>query len=265
MKEEALTIIKDIADPARKLNLLREYVQSQALRSLHESEAFVNLSFVGGSALRFVFNLPRFSEALDFALDNRDGYTPESWMKKLKNDLSLAGFDTSLSWNGLTTVHNAWIKIDGLLSDAGLAVMQSQKLSIKLEIDTNPPTGARSERNIIARHAMLSINHYDLPSLMAGKVHALITRKYSKGRDWYDLLWYRGRKPPVEPNLVQLQNALDQTQGEAVVDSAQWKHQLIERINNLDCSVLAADVKPFLERRNEAALLTLENMHSVLT
>ncbi|MFV1994850.1 MAG: nucleotidyl transferase AbiEii/AbiGii toxin family protein, partial [Verrucomicrobiales bacterium] len=130
MKEEALSIIEAVADPAQKLNILREYVQSQALRSLHESEAFVNLSFVGGTALRFVYNLPRFSEDLDFALDHHHGYTPEAWMKKLKTDLSRAGFDTSVSWNERATVHKAWIKIAGLLSDAGLAVMRNQKLSI---------------------------------------------------------------------------------------------------------------------------------------
>ena len=264
MREEALSIIKDLADPAQKLNVLREYVQSQALRSLHESEAFVNLSFVGGTALRFAFNLPRFSEDLDFALDHRDGYTPESWMKKLKADLSLAGFDTSVNWNDRTIVHKAWIRIAGLLRDAGLAVMPNQKLSIKLEIDTNPPAGARAERHLVTRHTMLSIKHYDLSSLKADKIHALITRKYAKGRDWYDLLWYRGRRPPVEPNLVQLQNALDQTQGKAAVDSTEWKRHLIDSISGIDCALLAADVRPFLEHQNEADLLTVDNVRSVL-
>ena len=264
MKEEALSIIKGISDPAQKLNLLREYVQSQALRSLHESEAFVNLSFVGGTALRFVFDLPRFSEDLDFALDDGDGYTPESWMRKLKADLSLAGFDTSVSWNERSIVLKAWIRIAGLLNDAGLAAMPDQKLSIKLEIDTKPPAGARAERHLVTRHAMLSIKHYELSSLMAGKIHALLTRKYAKGRDWYDLLWCRGRRPPVAPDLVQLQNALDQTQGEAAVDSNEWKRHLMDSIRRHDCSLLAADVRPFLEHQNEADLLTEENMCSVL-
>ncbi len=264
MKEEALSLIKDVSDPAQKLNILREYVQVQALRSLHESEAFSNLSFVGGTALRFLFDLPRFSEDLDFALDNPNGYRPESWMKKVKNDLSLAGFDTSLKWNARTTVHRAWIKIEGLLHEAGLAAMKSQKLSIKLEIDTNPPAGARSVRDLITRHAMLSINHYDLSSLMAGKVHALLTRQYSKGRDWYDLLWYRGKVPPVEPNLGQLQQALDQTQGAGAMDSAGWKGHLIKTLDNLDGTAIAADVKSFLEHPSDATLLTIENIRSVL-
>ena len=264
MKEEALSLLKDLADPAGKLNLLREYVQSQSLRSLHESEAFVNLAFVGGTALRFMYNLPRFSEELDFALENADGYEPEAWLKKLKSDLAFAGFDVSVKWNDRSTVHKAWIKIGQLLHDAGLDAMKDQKLSIKLEIDTRPPAGARSERTLITRHAMLSIRHYDLPSLMAGKIHALLTRKYAKGRDWYDLLWYLGKRPPVMPNREQLQNALHQTQGECAMDARLWKRHLAESLEHLDDSALAADAGPFLEHPKEAALLTPENIRSVL-
>ena len=107
-------------------------------------------------------------------------------------------------------------------------------------------------------------NHYDLSSLMAGKVHALLTRQYSKSRDWCDLLWYRGKVPPVEPNLGQLQKALDQTQGAGAMDSSGWKGHLIETLNDLDCPAIAADVKSFLEHPSDATLITVENIRSVL-
>ena len=264
MKEEALEIIKDISDPADKLNLLREYVQAMVLRSLHESEAFVNLAFVGGTALRFVYNLPRFSEDLDFSLENNSGYKPEKWMKKLKNDLQLAGFDPAVTWNDRANVHKAWIRVAGLLKNAGLAAMDSQNLSIKLEIDVNPPEGAVNETGIINRHAMLSLRYYNLPSLMAGKVHALITRKYSKGRDWYDLVWYRAKRPPVDPNLEQLQNALDQTQGKDAFNAENWRSDLVEKVRSIDCQVLIDDVENFLEHHEDSALLTEDNICSVL-
>lgn len=264
MKEEALSLLKDLADPAEKLNLLREYVQSQTLRSLHESEAFVNLAFVGGTALRFVYNLPRFSEDLDFALESADCYEPEAWLKKLKSELTFAGFDVSVTWNDRSTVHKAWIKIGQLLHDAGLAAMKDQKLTIKLEIDTRPPAGARSERTLITRHAMLALRHYDLPSLMAGKIHDMLTRKYAKGRDWYDLLWYLGKRPPMMPNLEQLQNALNLTQGEGAIDAGLWKRHLTESLDHLEGSSLAADAGPFLEHPKEAVLLTQQNIRAVL-
>lgn len=264
MKDEALAIIRKYSNPTDKLNLLREYMQAMVLRSLHESEAFVNVAFVGGTALRFVYNLPRFSEDLDFSLENFAGYKPELWMKKVKSDLRFAGFDVTVSWNDRTTVHKAWVKVTGLLKDAGLCGQAEQNLSIKLEIDTKPPQGSVSERSIVNRHAMLSLRYYDLPSLMAGKVHALMTRKYAKGRDWYDLIWYCGKRPSVEPNLKQLQSALDQTQGRGMFDSASWKAYMIDKIHAIDCVTLVNDVQNFLERPEDAMLLTEANICSVL-
>ncbi len=264
MKEAALDLVSGVADPSGKLNLLREYVQAMVLRSLHESEAFVNLAFVGGTALRFIHDLPRFSEDLDFSLEKQNGYTPEVWMKKIKKDLQLSGFDAKVSWKDSSTVHKSWIKVAGVLKEAGLAAMQDQNLSIKLEIDSRPPPGAITETGIVNRHALLSLRYYDLPSLMAGKVHALMTRKYPKGRDWYDVVWYRAVRPPIEPNLEQLQNALDQTQGKGRFDAAEWKTAVVDRLRSLDCDALVEDVKNFLERPQDSELLTEENICSVL-
>ena len=264
MKEEALAIAAGESDPARKLNLLREYLQALSLRSLHESEAFANLAFVGETALRIVHALPRFSEDLDFSLHREEAYRPETWMRKLKNDLSLAGFETRVTWNDRTTAHKAWIRIAGILQEAGLAATPQQNLSIKLEIDTRPPAGAVIEKTIITRHRLLALQVHDLSSLMAGKLHALLTRPYAKGRDWYDLLWYRGHRPPLEPNLVLLQNALDQSQGENTAAAPDWKSLLAERIRHTDNQQLIADVAPFLERPQEADLLRVGHILSVL-
>jgi predicted nucleotidyltransferase component of viral defense system len=234
MKDEAILLTRNVADPAQRLNILREYMQALVLRSLHESEAFQCLAFVGGTALRFLHGLPRFSEDLDFSLHSSSGYTAQKWMEKVKRDLILAGLSPLVNWSERTTVNVAWIKIAEVLKESGLAAMTDQKLSIKLEIDTRPPAGAQSQNLVIERHRMIAIRCYDMPSLMAGKLHALITRRYTKGRDWYDFLWYSARRPPVEPNLVLLQNALDQTQGAGTFDSKQWPKYVTEKINSLD-------------------------------
>ena len=264
MKDEALALAAAVPDPAGKLNLLREYLQALALRSLHESEAFLNLAFVGGTALRFIAALPRFSEDLDFSLHQPGGYRPEKWMKKIKTDLMLAGFEVAVNWNDRTTVHKAWIKMAGILKEVGLAAMPQQNLSIKLEIDTRPPAGAVVQRSLVTRHRLLALQHYDLASLMAGKIHALMTRGYPKGRDWYDLAWYRGHRPPLKPNLTQLQNALNQTLGSEAPASSDWKKQLLERLEKLDCQKLRNDVAPFLEHPEEAELLNRQNLQSIL-
>lgn len=264
MKDEAVALANAVNDPAQKLNILREYIQAITLRSLHESEAFQQLAFIGGTALRFIHGLPRFSEDLDFSLNNPDNYKPEGWMRKLKTDMTLAGFDAVVSLKDKTTVHKAWIKIGGIMNEVELSPLQDQKLSIKLEIDTRPPDGAETQRTIVTRHSIIAVQHYTLSSLMAGKIHALLTRKYSKGRDWYDLVWYRGQRPPQEPNLNLLQNALDQTQGAGNIQARQWKQLLRESLAQLNVDALREDVQPFLERPEAAQLLSIENLTAVL-
>lgn len=259
MKQQALALVSNINNPNDKLNLLREYIQGFVLRSLHESEAFNCLSFVGGTALRFLYNLPRFSEDLDFSLESNKNYDPEKWLAKLKRDLEFAQFEATLTWSTKTTVHNGWIKIKGLLKETGLSGHADQAISIKWEIDTHPPAGAKTETQVVNRHFLLALRHHDLPSLMAGKIHALGCRTYIKGRDYYDLLWYRSRRPPVIPNLILLQNALDQTEKDPW-QAGQWKKILLNKLSTTDFKTVAKDVEPFLEHPKEAELLTQEHL-----
>ena len=185
-------------------------------------------------------------------------------MRKLKRDLHLAGFDSTVRWMDRAPVQVAWIRTASLLQEAGLSGHREQKLSIKVEVDTRPPAGAAIQRSVITRHFTFVIRHHDLPSLMAGKLHALLTRGYPKGRDWFDLVWYRSRRPPVEPNMSFLQHALDQTQGADRYPAADWRRLLRARLADLETGILARDVEPFLERRADAALLERVNLDAVL-
>lgn len=264
MKDELLGDVAKVENPTQKLNLMREYLQAVALRSLHESEAFKNLAFVGGTALRFIHSLARFSEDLDFSLENAQGYDPESWLKRLKRELSLSGFEASVSWNNRTTVHKSWVKVSGLMYEAGISPLRDQNISIRLEIDTRPPLGSMVEKSLVNRHRLLALRHYDLPSLMAGKMHALLTRRYPKGRDWYDFIWYRTKHPPIQPNLILLQNALNQSLEPKAVDANLWREMLADSIEKLDIQAIVDDVSPFLERPEEKHLLTQEYLLGVV-
>jgi hypothetical protein len=264
MNDEAISLARSVADPVRRLNILREYLQVLVLRSLHESEAFKCMAFVGGTALRFLYQLPRFSEDLDFSLVQSPGYEPVEWMTKVKRDLSLAGFNPLVNLNDRKTVHVAWIRIGALMKETGLAGLADQKLSIKLEIDTNPPAGAVTLNQVLEKYRMFVVRHYDQPSLMAGKLHALLTRKYPKGRDWYDFVWYRAVRPPIAPNLLLLQNALDQTEGKGAMSAAEWTGHMTRRIATLDMGKIREDVEPFLEHESDAALITKENILGLL-
>jgi predicted nucleotidyltransferase component of viral defense system len=264
MKEEALALVRGVSDPGQALNRLREYLQAFVLRSFHESEAFRPLAFVGGTALRFLHNLPRFSEDLDFSLVSGEGYAGMEWMAKVKRDLTLAGFSPEVTWNDRKVVHTGWVRVAGILHEAGLSAMPAEKLAIKLEIDTRPLTGARCERRVVTRHVTFLLQYYDRPSLLAGKLHAAITRKYAKGRDWYDLVWHLSQRPPVVPNLPFLQHALDQTQGVGRHNATSWRKLVRERLTTLDVQAVCDDVSPFLERPQDAALLTRDNLDELL-
>lgn len=264
MKDQAIAQARGSTSPDQALNRMREYLQALVLRSLHESEAFRCLAFVGGTALRILHSLPRFSEDLDFSLVSGDRYAGMQWMSKVKRDLALAGFDAHVTWNERKTVHTGWIRLARLLNEAGLSPHPQEKLSVRVEIDTRPPAGARCERRVVTSHVTALLQYYDLPSLMAGKLHAAITRDYTKGRDWYDMMWYLSQRPPVEPNMVLLQNALDQTQGAAACEASQWRTLVRRRLESCSFADVAADVLPFLERRSDAAMLTRENLLELL-
>lgn len=264
MREQALALARGAKDSGQALNLLREYLQALVLRSFHESEAFRPLAFVGGTALRFLHGLPRFSEDLGFSLVTAKGYAGKGWMEKLKRDLTLAGFEPQVTWNDRKTVHSGWVRLAGLLHEAGLSAMPDEKLAIKVEIDTRPPAGACCERRIVTRHVTFLLQYHDLPSLLAGKLHAILSRGYAKGRDWYDFMWYLSQRPPVSPNLLLLQNALDQTGGAGRRDAQAWQALVRDRLASLDVAAVAADVRPFLERPQDAALLTRQNLTGLL-
>jgi hypothetical protein len=100
---------------------------------------------------------------------------------------------------------------------------------------------------------------YDLPSLFAGKLHAICCRNYTKGRDWYDLLWYLTRQPSVAPNVTMLTHAIAQTE-EPVWDGSEWRHRLRQRILQLDMTEVKGDILPFIERREDLAVLTTEGL-----
>lgn len=91
-----------------------------------------------------------------------------------------------------------------------------------------------------------------------------MTRSYVKGRDWYDLLWYRSHRPPIEPNIVLLENALEQTTGSGKATGSKWKDELMKKVESIDTGKMAADIRPFLEYRKDADMLAFSGIKSVL-
>ncbi len=118
---------------------------------------------------------------------------------------------------------------------------------------------------VVRRHIILNLRHHDKASLLAGKLHAFLARRYVKGRDIYDLIWYLSDRTWPEPNLELLNNALAQTgwQGPQVT-AGNWRQLVAQRVEMLDWKQVAADVEPFLERPADLGLLKRESLTSLL-
>jgi Nucleotidyl transferase AbiEii toxin, Type IV TA system len=235
-----------------------EYLQARVLQSLQLGGGFLRWAFLGGTALRFLYGIPRFSEDLDFSV-----ITPgtdaglESAMASAKRAFVAEGYRAEVTLKTQKTVASAFVKFPGLLHELGLSPRTSQTLSIKVEVDTRPPAGAQIETSIVRRHVTLNLCHYDRASLLAGKLHAILTRPWAKGRDLYDLAWYLADRRWPEPNLAMLNAALAQTGWPGpVMNPANWRHEVRQRLTGLDWAAVQADVRPFLEHDHDVELVT---------
>jgi len=260
VKDHLLSLAAAEPDRRRRLNLVREYLQAYILRSLQDAGAFAALAFQGGTALRFLHGLRRFSEDLDFALE-RPAHDPGmgSLTAACKRDLEQAGYGVEATVRGTKAIRAAEIRFPGLLREAGLASERGAKLMIRIDVDTHPPSGAALETRLVTRHFPITFRVHDLRSCMAGKVHAVLARRWTKGRDLFDLAWYLTRSDRPSPNLDLLRNALAQTGWRGpTIDAGSWRDVVRERVASLDWPVVAADVDPFLEDPRDRQLLDRE-------
>ncbi len=268
MREQLLDLASEAATPVLAANLAREYLQARILLAMQEAGAMVPLAFHGGTALRFLFDLPRFSEDLDFALErpDRGGFELGVLARRITAQLAREGYEVHTRLRQGRVVESLMLSFPGLLHAAGLTPHASQRLSIRIEVDTRPPAGTGLETTIIRRHALLNLQHHDRPSLLAGKLHAILQRRWAKGRDLFDLFWYLSDPRWPGPNLVLLNNALSQTGWAGPsVDAASWRTIVRDRVASLDWTAAERDVAPFLEPGPETALFGREALLKLLT
>lgn len=249
-----------------KLNTMREYLQANILRALGDRRFFRANAFVGGTALRFMHGLPRFSEDLDFSLISASDEPFASLMASVKKELLSAGYQVEAKYSDQKTVFNAFFKFKGLMFDAGLSPLKDQNFSVKIEIDTKPPEGGAPETKTVNKFFPLTFLTFDLSSLFAGKIHALLTRKYTKGRDFFDLGWYLSRPETLEPNFIFLKNALKQTgYKEEMPTTENWRQILARVVDNADWPALTKDVENFLENPGDLNTLNKDRFLALLT
>ena len=248
MREHAVELAR-AAGPGQGRNVLREYLQARILEALQRVGATRPLAFCGGTALRFLFDLARYSEDIDFALEgDRSLYDPEGWLAGIVRLFRREGYEVVAALRDRGVVHAFWLRFPGLLRAAELSPHPGERLAIKVEVDTNPPPGAVTATSSVHRHVALRLRHHDRASLLAGKLHAVLCRRYVKGRDLYDLFWYLADRRWPPPNLALLNAALSQTDPETPPVTAEgWKPAVADRVEGLPWDPVAADILPFVE------------------
>jgi predicted nucleotidyltransferase component of viral defense system len=248
-------------------NVVREYLQGRILESLQRAGAMVPLAFMGGTALRFLYRTPRYSEDLDFSLEREPGvYDLGGWLRRVRQDLTAESYDVEIALKSGRSVDAARVAFPRLLFELGLSAHPAEKLMVKLEVDTHPPAGAGLEVTLVRRATItLRLQHHDRESLLAGKINALLTRDWLKGRDVYDLVWYLADADWPSPNLVLLNNALAQfDSGVGPLAPATWRSAARDRLAGADWNALRADVRPFLERPDDIAIVSEGSLQQVL-
>jgi len=242
---------------------IREITQELALAALGRTDFFKEAAFQGGTALRILYGLGRFSEDLDFALKRSDpGFAWKVYLQTMSEELSAYGYKIDIQDRATadSAVKKAFIKDDAIgkilnFQYAGKSGVLG-KIRIKLEVDINPPDGSEYEIKYLDFPFVSSVVVETLPSLFAGKIHALLCRDYLKGRDWYDFLWYTSRRTPI--NFRQLSSALSQAgpwknRGQSV--DYDWCVQLLkEKIEGIDWHSAAEDVRRFVPVREQKSL-----------
>jgi hypothetical protein len=250
-------------DAMEQENMLKETMQLYILASLSKHGLFREAIFHGGTCLRIVNAMPRFSEDLDFLLKTPNArFRWHAYLTQVKRDCDGEGitFESVDRDSCDTTVRKAFLKTDSvgtlLTFQFPFGRHRSRKIRVKLEVDINPPAGSSVETAYLdfPRPAPLTVQ--TLESGFALKLHALLCRSYVKGRDWYDFLWYMGRQ--VRPNLPLLANALQQQgpwNGAAPGVTHDWlAEHLAKKIDQVDWILAREDVQRFLPHGEQEAL-----------
>ncbi len=245
---------------------IREILQQCALLGLARQNFFEHAAFYGGTALRILYGLDRFSEDLDFSLlAPEKRFHIEPYLEGLETELNAFGFDVSISIKEKktqTAIVSAFLKTNTmnlLLAIQGhyqrKDLYPEAKIRIKMEVDTDPPTGFTLATKAVFTPVPFNVVTFDKSDLFAGKVHAALFRQWKqrvKGRDWYDLLWFLKDNTPLNlHHLSQRMLQLGNLEAGQELNPTSFKALCEKRINEIDWERAKEDVAPFIVQKEQ--------------
>ena len=254
-----MTIFEEMLLPYRlpdgsiSRNAEQEVMQLIALAGLHRGGFFQHAAFYGGTCLRIFHQLPRFSEDMDFSLiDKRKDVHLEDFFPAIIEEFHLSGYEVDIVKKDkkfFGRVESAFLKENTEAYDIKFKTKKTTK--VKIELDVDPPLAFQTEMLSLVRPYVFMTQCYTLPCLYAGKMNALVYRKWQhriKGRDWYDFEWYVRHQVPLD--FHHLQERIREFEG-CDITKEQFMTQLRDKLATADIEDVKLDVVNFIDNPHE--------------
>jgi len=247
------------------LNAKREIMQQVALAGLARGGFFEHATFYGDTALRIFYGLDRYSEDLDFSLNYKDAtFSLDRYFDAIKQEFNILGLDVDISLKqkrSISPVESAFRKENSIWGLITLDEKSRNKtnlpiMKIKIEIDKTPPLLFTKEIKVLDKPYSFYVSTMTLPSLFAGKMHAVLYREWKsrvKGRDWYDFDWYvkKGVTLPLNEFLDRAKNSDHLPDSNVDMNIDDFKELLNEKIKALDIEKAVTDIASFIQNPQE--------------
>lgn len=257
---------------------LREIMQEIALAGLYRAGFFEKAAFYGGTALRIFYGLDRFSEDLDFSLL---AVEPEFSLNKYQDaiiqEFEALGMHVSIrekQKTNQTNIDSAFLKsetiwkelvLEGIIPQNGME--QVANVKIKIEVDREPPLGFETEDKLLLKPFSFYVKCLTLPNLFAGKMHALLFRKWGenvKGRDWYDMEWYIRKGIPLNLDhfLIRAKDSGDWKKD--TITEVEFRELLTKKIDTVKMNYVINDIKRFIRNADALAIWSPNYFHDLV-
>ncbi len=253
-----LLVRSDSHNNVFKRNLLKEYLQIFVLDFIYSHPEYSKLVFYGGSCLTHCFGLARLSEDLDFVdLANKIS------LKELASDLKdYFAKNTDLSVTATVQKFRIYLKFP-ILQNLGLSREgETDLLFLKVEVFNKFNFCKTHKTEIVPLfkfNKSILIKTFDLSTLMATKIRAILNRKWEKtdkqgnvlikvkGRDYFDLMWYLEKG--IRPNIGCI---------EGIKNENKLKKKLLKILENIDTRSIQLDLEALVSDENFTKKLSKE-------
>lgn len=276
-------MIKDWLDSYHPANreeakdALREIMQEIALAGLNRAGFFEKAAFYGGTALRIFYGLDRFSEDLDFSLLARNpDFSLEKYQNAIVSEFAALGMQVSITEKKKTiknNINSAFLKSETIWKELVLEEIIPQNglkevanIKIKIEVDIEPPLGFVTEEKLLLQPFSFYVKCLSLPDLFAGKMHALLFRKWGtnvKGRDWYDMEWYikKGYEFNLDHFLLRAIDSGDWKKDK--ISETEFRALLSEKIDKVKLDFVKADISRFIKDPKKLEIWSPQYFHDL--